>query len=76
MVRLSQERTNIPVFPISIANLTPDSKRIAAGERESGGPVCTSNFSNESGAGRVDVKMTGIFAAASSVATSDASEAP
>jgi hypothetical protein len=40
-----------------------------AGERVSGGPVKTSFFSNVSGAGRAPVRMRGMFAAASSVAT-------
>jgi len=72
----SGEKKYKPVFPMAIANLTPASMSTAAGERERGGPDCTSNFWKESGAGRVEVRITGILAAASSVATSDASEAP
>lgn len=52
----------------AIPNFTPSSTSTDAGERESGGPVRTDFFSKESGAARIAVSITGIFAATSSFA--------
>jgi hypothetical protein len=57
------------MLEIARPNMTPASVRIEAGDLVSGGPVRTSSFSQSSGAGRVAVRITGMLATTSSVAT-------
>jgi hypothetical protein len=60
---------NVPNPPKARPNFTPASERTCTGERVSGGPTSTSLCSQESGAPLKEVKIRGIPAAASSVAT-------
>lgn len=59
----------LPSPGIASANSTPASDKIAALDLVSGGPTSMFFVSQESGAPRFAVNMTGIFASASSVAT-------